>query len=235
MAGDSCKVLWLNIRSTPKRPKLRQCNPARSLEHDVRSISKRLKTIIPTLQLKANPQQLLKNYNALLEKTIYSFENQFPRSILFISGSLARKNVCGKAWKQNTDDITRAQKTQNNWESAILSSLAKGFSWKSMAKHSTRYCNPSFSVLKKGWGKSFRIWSLAFGQAGFWNSHFLLVIIKNFRDPDRCSRLNGRFNEMVTSPKFFRLRPPTFSQPCDFHNWQCSGQSRPHLFRNHCR
>lgn len=203
------------------------------LEHDA-EVFRKDETIIPTLQLKERiPQQLLKNYNVLFleKKRFIPCENQFPEVDPFVLDHWLGRMYVERLETKYRWILQELQETQNNWEALLFKILAKGFGLKvnGEAFHSIAKSVP-FSVLKKGGQELLEFEALLFGQAGFLERSLPIGYYKELQDKYRYSKIKwGISNEMVTSPKFFRLRPPNFPT-LRLSQLAMLWTSRPHLF-----
>lgn len=183
-------------------------------EHDT-EVFRKDNTEIDTLELKHYvSKEALNNYQKLFSKQQkwINCENDFAEVDDFLVSNWLERLYFERLERKSKDINHLLKSSKNNWEAVLFKMLAKSFGLKVNGDTFLSIANSiEFSILRKESSKTESLEALLFGQAGLFSEKkedIYFNELKSIYDYQRHKyNLN---NQSVTSPQFFRLRPPNF-------------------------
>ncbi|TYB76884.1 DUF2851 family protein [Bizionia myxarmorum] len=183
-------------------------------EHDT-DIFRKDNSVIPTLELKKySDKQLLDNYYQLFSKQQkwINCEPDFHSTADFLLNNWLERLYIERLEKKAVAISDLLEKLKNNWEAVLFVMLAKNFglningdAFLSMAQ------SLDFNIIRKLQNKPEELEALFFGQAGVLDANsqepYEQHLVKHYHYLKNKFQLN---NDHVTSPQYFKLRPPNF-------------------------
>lgn len=183
-------------------------------EHDA-EIFRKDGTAIPTFEVKKHiSQNTLEQYKKLFskEKKWINCENDFASVDDFIIQNWLERLYFERLQRKEILLLNELKSTKNHWEALLFRMLCKNFGLKVNAESFFSIAKSvEFSVLKKCSQKEQDLEALLMGQAGLLEGKKEDWYFKNLKKKYEFLRHKFQLqNEVVISPKFFRLRPPNF-------------------------
>lgn len=172
-------------------------------------------TIIPTFILKNHlDQRTLEQYQKLFSKPgkWINCENDLPFVDAFLIEGWLERLYFERLERKEVILLEELDHSKNHWEALLFRMLSRNFGLKVNGESFFSLARSiDFSIIQKNKDKQFNLESLLFGQAGFLDEEpkddYHLRLKENY------FYLKHKFsleNNMVISPKYFRLRPPNF-------------------------
>ena len=184
---------------------------------DDMTIYRKDNTEIPTLELCQNiPEELLKNYQALFDKSRTTFincENEISGIDDFIVNNWLERLYIERLEHKSILVNELLESSKNDWESVLYILLLKNFGLKINGESFLSLAQAlDFHIVRKLQKNLLQIESTLFGLTGLLNDDFIIdpyhAVLKN-----EYHYLKHKFDLSETGvivPEFFRLRPPNF-------------------------
>ena len=178
-------------------------------------IFRRNKTALTTLVIKPFVNQdVLKAYKKLSEKQHkwIPCEHEFANVDSFVLNNWLERLFIERLEKKSKFILELLEKYSNNWEAVLFILLTKNFGLQVNSEAFLSVANSiDFSIFKKVIKNQKQTESLFFGQAGLLEEdkeeHYYIELQKEYAYLKHAYSLN---NKLVTSVKYFRLRPTNF-------------------------
>ncbi len=172
-------------------------------------------SLIPTLVLQdyCNPKTLNTYYNLFsTPKQWINCQNDIKTIDEFVITNWLERLFFDRLERKSEDILKLLQRSKNNWEALLFSSLAKSFGSKVNGAPFMSIANSiDFSIIQKLQNSSLSLEALFFGQSMLLNSSFEDAYFSKLQSEYKFLRQKFNLNNLGVLPlKFLRLRPANF-------------------------